>query len=54
MVVVAEAFGMSLGNDAEPLALAAELNSPEAAAAWRDLAKQHQLAQSDLGALCVR
>lgn len=54
MVVVAEAFGMSLGTDAEPLTLASELNSPDAAAAWRGLAKQHQLIQPDLGALCVR
>ncbi len=52
MVVVAEAFGMSLGPDAEPLALASELNSVEAAAAWSTLSDEHNLVEKDLSALC--
>ena len=52
MVVVAEAFGMSLGPDAEPLALASELNSAEAAAAWSTLSGEHNLVVEDLSALC--
>ena len=52
MVVVAEAFGMSLGSATEPLALASELNSPEAAAAWSTLSDEHTLVENDLSALC--
>ena len=52
MVVVAEAFGMSLGADAEPLALASELNSVEAAAVWSTLSGEHNLVEKDLSALC--
>ena len=51
VAVVAESFGMRLGEEAEPLALATELSSPEAEAAWQGLVKEHGLAVPSLAEL---
>ena len=51
VAVVAESFGMGLAEEAEPLALATELSSPEAEAAWQGLVKEHGLAVPSLAEL---
>ena len=51
VAVVAESFGMGLAEEAEPLALATELSSPQAEAAWQALVKEHGLAVPSLAEL---
>lgn len=42
VMVVAEAFGLSLGTDSEPLALAKELSTAQADTAWRGVLSRGQ------------
>ena len=51
VAVVAESFGMGLAEEAEPLALATELSSPQAEAAWQALVEEHGLAVPSLAEL---